>query len=177
MRPLPTFEWTTKSPAACNVSSLTIPQRVIDGLLAHAREVDPCECCGLLAGKDRIVTTHYRIPNTVATDQQAIEVFRAGKVKPLEGRDAPTHAEVAYFMDPKELLAAFKNMRQREMELVAVYHSHPSSPAYPSLTDIGLAYYPEAAYLIISLHNKHHPDLQGYWIRDGVVSAAPLSIT
>jgi len=69
-------------------------------------------------------------------------------------------------MDPKEMLAAFKDMRERQFDLVAIYHSHTHSPAYPSATDIGLAYYPEAAYLIISLEEKTKPDIRAYWIRD-----------
>jgi len=159
------------------VLSLTIPQPIINDLIAHARKLDPFECCGLLAGKDGTVAAQYRITNTVATDQKALEVFHEADVKQLEGFDSQTKAEVAYFMDPKEMFAAFKDMRQLGLDLLAIYHSHTGSPAYPSLTDIGLAYYPETAYLIISLQHKQKPDLQAYWIRDGVVSNTTFTIS
>lgn len=146
--------------------SLKIPQQILDDMIAHARELDPFECCGLLAGTNGAVSRHYRITNTVAKDVRAVEVFDGADIKQLEHLSDSTKAEVAYFMDPKEMLAAFKDMRQQNLELAVIYHSHTHSPAYPSTTDVGLAYYPDAAYLIISLEHKTAPDLRAYWIKD-----------
>jgi proteasome lid subunit RPN8/RPN11 len=157
-----------------HVPPLKIPQQILDAMVAHARELDPHECCGLLAGKEGLVVRHYRITNTVARDAQAVEVFDAADVKRLGLLSEGTRAEVAYFMDPKEMLAAFKDMRQHELELTVIYHSHTHSPAYPSLTDVGLAYYPDATYLIISLEDKARPDLRAYRINDRQVSPAPF---
>lgn len=153
---------------------LKIPQQIIDAMVAHARELDPYECCGLLAGKDGTVVQHYPIANTVAKDAQAVQVFEGADVKRLGHLSERTRAEVAYFMDPKEMLAAFKDMRQRGLDLTVIYHSHTHSPAYPSMTDVGLAYYSDATYLIISLENKAAPDLRAYWIKDRQVSSAPF---
>ena len=158
-----------------NVSALRIPQDILDGMVAQAREVAPFEACGIVAGQDETVVSHYRITNTIAHDHRAVQVFHEAHVKQLEGLTAATRAEVAYFMDPKEMLAAFKDMRQRGLDLTVIYHSHPHSPAYPSRTDIGLAYYSEAAYLIISLQHDATPDLRVYWIRDGQVLPAEVS--
>ena len=141
-------------------------------MVAHARELNPFECCGLLAGRNGAVVHHYRITNTVANDARAAQVFDEAHVKGLRQLPETTRAEVAYFMDPKEMLAAFKDMRQRQLDLIVIYHSHTASPAYPSTTDIGLAYYPEAAYLIISLEQKSKPDIRAYWIRDRQVVPA-----
>ncbi len=141
-------------------------------MIAHARELDPFECCGLLAGSNGTITRHYRITNSVAKDARAVEVFDGADVKQLGALSDSTKAEVAYFMDPKEMLAAFKDMRQRNLDLTVIYHSHTHSPAYPSATDVGLAYYPDAAYLIISLENKSAPDLRAFWIKDRMVSPA-----
>ena len=141
-------------------------------MVAHARELDPFECCGLLAGKNGTVVHHYRITNAVANDARAAQVFEEAHVKGLRHLTETTRAEVAYFMDPKEMLAAFKDMRQRQLDLIVIYHSHTASPAYPSSTDIGLAYYPETAYLIISLEKKSKPDIRTYWIRDRQVVPA-----
>jgi len=145
---------------------LTIPRQILDEMVAHARALDPFECCGLLAGKDGKVTQHYRITNTVAKDAQAAQVFDAASVKQLSSLSETTRAEVAYFMDPKEMLAAFKDMRSRDIDLAVIYHSHTHSPAYPSMTDIGLAYYPDAAYVIISLEDKARPDVRAFYIKD-----------
>jgi proteasome lid subunit RPN8/RPN11 len=139
-------------------------------MVAHARELDPYECCGLLAGKDGTVARLYRITNTVAKDVQAIRVFDEAAVKRLGHLSETTRAEVAYFMDPKEMLGAFKDMRERQLDLVVIYHSHTHSPAYPSATDVGLAYYPDAAYVIVSLEDKTKPDIRAYWIKDRQVT-------
>lgn len=144
-------------------------------MVSHARERDPFECCGILGGTEGRVAAHYRITNTVAEDRRAVHVFNEAEVKQLGGLTEHTRAEVAYFMDPQELLAAFKDMRQRGLDLTVIYHSHTHSPAYPSQTDIGLAYYPDAAYLIISLEDKTKPDLRAYWIRDQQVIPAEFS--
>lgn len=154
------------------MSVLKIPRKLLDDMIAHARELDPFECCGLLAGRNGTVSRHYRITNTVAKDARAVEVFDGADVKQLGRLPDATKAEVAYFMDPKEMLAAFKDMRQQDLELAVIYHSHTHSPAYPSATDVGLAYYPDAAYLIISLENKSTPDLRAYWIKDRRVTQA-----
>lgn len=144
--------------------SLKIPRQILDAMAAHALALDPYECCGLLAGKDGTVSRHYRITNTVAKDAQAVEVFDAANVKQLADLSETKKAEVAYFMDPKEMLAAFKDMRERNLDLAVIYHSHTHSPAYPSMTDVGLALYPDAAYLIISLENKAAPDIRAFHI-------------
>lgn len=154
------------------MSVLKIPRQILDEMIAHARELDPYECCGLLAGTNGAVSRHYRITNTVAKDARAAEIFDGADVKQLGHLSDSTKAEVAYFMDPKEMLAAFKDMRQHNLELTVIYHSHTHSPAYPSSTDVGLAYYPDAVYLIISLENKSAPDLRAYWIKDRQVSRA-----
>lgn len=145
-------------------------------MVAHARELAPYECCGLLAGKDGAVANHYRVTNTIAKDSRAVEVFEAAEVKQLKQLSEERRAEVAYFMDPQEMLSAFKDMRLRGLELAVIYHSHTHSPAYPSLTDVGLAYYPDAAYIIISLQDKTQPDIQAYWIKDSRVTPASYEV-
>jgi len=145
-------------------------------MVLHARELDPHECCGLLAGKDGTISVHYPITNTVAKDTQADDVFASAEVKRLGELSEQRRAEVAYFMDPKEMLAAFKAMRVGGLDLAVIYHSHTHSPAYPSLTDIGLAYYPDAAYLIISLEDKSKPDVKAYWIKDRQVTSASFEV-
>ncbi len=118
---------------------LSIPQMILDDMLSHARREAPDECCGLLAGVGLDVTALYQIANLPADDPAVADM------------DVPSDRRLRYVMDPKAQLAAFKKMRQDGQTLLAIYHSHPHSPAYPSATDVRLAVYPDVRYIILSL--------------------------
>jgi len=107
---------------------ITVTPLQLEKILAHAKESDPAECCGLIGGIDQQVTSIYPLHN-VAADPN-----------------------VSYEAAPDDLFAAQREMRERREELLAIYHSHPRSaePA-PSETDVRLAYYPQAVYFIIGL--------------------------
>src|SRR5437762_4410971 len=104
----------------------------VDAIIAHAREASPHECCGLIGGTGGgTAQTIYRTRN-IAAD-------------PL----------VAYEAAPEDSFAAQRAMRQQGEELLAIYHSHPrSSDPQPSATDVRLAYYPAAVYLIVGFRNS-----------------------
>lgn len=108
---------------------ITLQQSQIDEIIAHAREADPAECCGLIGGAaSGLAETIYRLRNVAANNQ------------------------VSYEVAPEELFAAQREMRQKGEQLVAIYHSHPrASDPEPSETDVRLAYYPSATYLIVGL--------------------------
>ena len=129
---------------------MKIPRKICDELLAHAREDAPNECCGLVGGNDGVAKTVYRARNVEAS--------------PLR-----------YNLDPKDQFRIMMEMEERGEELSAIYHSHTKSPAYPSQTDINLAAYPDAVYLIASLAEGEEP-LRGFTILDGKVSEAELTI-
>lgn len=98
-------------------------------MTAHAQEVNPLECCGLVGG---------------AADGGARSVYRL--------RNVAAHPLVAYEAAAEDLFAAQKIMRERGEQLLGIYHSHPrASEPVPSLTDVRLAYYPSAIYFIIGL--------------------------
>jgi [CysO sulfur-carrier protein]-S-L-cysteine hydrolase len=118
---------------------LSIPKQFYDAMIEQALTEYPNECCGLLAGKHGRVSRIYKMTNT-------------------------QHSPINYLMDPREQFAAFKDLRKKGLELLAIYHSHPHTQAYPSKTDVRLAYYPEAAYLIFSLADKTKPVLNAYRI-------------
>lgn len=100
-----------------------------DAMIAHARETAPEECCGLIGG---------------TSESQAASLYRLRNVTP--------NPESAYEAAPEDLFAAQRKMRERGEGLLAIYHSHPrSSDPIPSETDVRLAYYPAAKYLIIGL--------------------------
>ena len=162
--------------ARANVPVLKIPQDILDAMVSHARELDPFECCGLLAGKDGIVTRLYRIKNIVALEGAELVGFDEAKLAHLQRLSPQERAEIAFTMDSHDLSLAQKDMRANGIELQVVYHSHPSSPARPSLTDIKIATDYEdnwekinlavPAYIIISLEEKSKPDIRTYWIKD-----------
>ena len=107
---------------------ITLLPAHVEEMYAHAREMSPAECCGLIGGIRNEARTVYRLRN-VALD-------------PLTGYEAA----------PEELFAAQRSMRERREQLLAIYHSHPrSSDPFPSATDVRLAYYPSAIYFIIGL--------------------------
>ena len=108
---------------------LTLHSPQLNQIVAHAREASPDECCGLIGG---------------TADNRAQTIYRLRNIAP--------DTLVSYEAAPEELFAAQRQMRERGEQLLAIYHSHPRSaePA-PSETDVRLAYYPSAVYLIIGL--------------------------
>ena len=167
------------------MSDLTIPRQIINDLIAHARELDPYECCGFLAGTDKIVTRLYRIRNVVSLDGASEAAsFDEDKMNHLSRLSPEERAEIAFIMDAQEMFQAVKDMRKHGLTLQVVYHSHPHDPARPSVTDIKIANEWEEnwsrlnltlpIYMLISLMDKARPDVQAYWIRNASVSSADI---
>ncbi len=107
--------------------TIQIPRSIFDEIIAQAHNEQPRECCGLLGGRDSQATGRY----------------------PLQNKSP--EPETRYFAAPEDLFDAMKRMRSVSEELIGIYHSHPNGDAYPSKTDIELAFYPRAIYLIIAL--------------------------
>ena len=108
---------------------LQLRREHVDAMIAHARETAPEECCGLIGG---------------ISETRAVTLYRLRNVTP--------HPESAYEAAPEDLFTAQRQMRERGEDLLAIYHSHPrASDPSPSETDVRLAYYPTAKYLIIGL--------------------------
>lgn len=120
-------------------------------LIEHARSDFPYEVCGLLAGVDGRLTRHFRIPNAA-------------------------RSMTFYNMDPKALLAAMNEMDDHEWDLLGIYHSHTHTEAYPSATDVQLAFYADAVYLIVSLQDPGRPHVRAFDIIDGAITERALVI-
>lgn len=131
---------------------MQISKQLIDEMVAHARDDLPNECCGMVGGREGDATTVYRAENAEAS--------------PLR-----------YSIDAKEQFRLIRGIEDAGEELVAIYHSHTRSAAYPSQTDVNLAGWPEAVYLIVSLADSEAPDVKGFWIQDGKIADAELDIT
>lgn len=130
---------------------MEIPKQFADAMVKHSLEDDPDECCGILASKDGKIVKHYRMTNSERSP------FR-------------------YSMDSKELFHAYRDIEDSGCNLAVIYHSHTHSPAYPSATDVRLATWPEASYVLISLMDKEAPDIRAYTIVDGQVTEDMVTI-
>jgi proteasome lid subunit RPN8/RPN11 len=129
---------------------MKLTSEIREEMLAHAREDLPNECCGLLGGgSDRVPRTLYKASNAEAS--------------PLR-----------YSLDAKDQFRIMQEMEEAGEELVGIYHSHTKSAAYPSQTDINLATYPGAAYLIVSLAEGEEQPIRAFEIVDGEVAEIPL---
>src|SRR5262249_29455607 len=121
-----------------------IDQESVDVLVAHAKAAYPNEACALLAGPPDSVERVYPLPNAEAS---------------------PTF----YVVEPQAQLQAMNEIEELGLELNAIFHSHTFTEAYPSRTDVELAAYPDAVYLILSLASLDTPVLRGFRIKDGNV--------
>jgi proteasome lid subunit RPN8/RPN11 len=130
---------------------ILIPQAIHDDMLAHAREGFPLEVCGILGGSDDKVSAIYRMTNTDASNEH-------------------------FMMEPKEQFAAIKDLRAKELSMLAIYHSHPETPARPSEEDIRLALTPMVSHLIISLVDPRQPVMKSYKINQGQVDLEDLGV-
>lgn len=129
---------------------MKIKQDIRDRIIAHAQKLAPVECCGYLAQADGVICRHYELTNI---------------------DNSPEH----FSFDPKEQFTAIKNARGQGLEVGAVYHSHPATPARPSAEDIRLAYDPQISYVIISLADGKE-DIKSFKIKDGQVTLEEVEI-
>jgi [CysO sulfur-carrier protein]-S-L-cysteine hydrolase len=129
----------------------------LDGVLfkeiaEHGLRAFPNEACGLLAGRDGVPSKFLAMSNLDASP-------------------------VSYRLDAREQLQAFERIEDEGLELVGIVHTHTHSEAYPSETDVNLAFYPDAAYLIMSLTDRDRPELRAFRIVDEAITEEELRIT
>ena len=122
-----------------------IEAAVINSMVEHAEQEAPLECCGLLMG-------------------------RSGRITRLRGMQNLARSPIRYEMAPRELFQFFKELRTSGLEHLGIYHSHPSSEAHPSPTDISQAFYPDCIYVILSLLAPGPPSVRAFSIIEGVVA-------
>jgi proteasome lid subunit RPN8/RPN11 len=129
-------------------ASIAIPPAIIASMVAHCRSCLPDEGCGILAGRGAAVTRIYPMEN----------------IEP---------SPVSYRMDPQEQLSVMRSLRESALEMVAIYHSHPGSPAAPSPADIERAFYEHAAYVVVSFSGER-PVVKAYRIASGVATETAI---
>lgn len=131
--------------------SLRLSPAQLEIIVDHARSCRPEEACGILAGDAE------------------------GNVQRVFCMENAEHSSVFYTMDSSEQFRVFDEISRDELDLVAIFHSHPHSPAIPSMQDVKLAFYPESVYLIISLMDDV-PHCHAYTIIDGQAEEVALTL-
>ncbi len=130
---------------------LEIPTNIFEQMVAQAKALAPIEACGILAGKDN----------------------KAEKLFEMTNAD---HRSDHFMMEPKEQFTVVKNIRSADLEMLAIYHSHPETPARPSAEDIRLALTPDVIYVIVSLQDANDANVKGFLIEDGTGTEVPVKI-
>jgi [CysO sulfur-carrier protein]-S-L-cysteine hydrolase len=121
---------------------LLLPTPLFEEMIAQARAELPNECCGILVGRlngDRgIVERRYPLVNAAASPRD-------------------------YLSDGESMFRAFRDYTERDLDVLAVYHSHPSSAPVPSRKDLEMNYSPDVVNLIIGLQDEQ-PSVRGWWL-------------
>jgi [CysO sulfur-carrier protein]-S-L-cysteine hydrolase len=130
---------------------LEIPKEIYQAILAHAVDGFPLEICGLLGGTGQLVQSRFPMTNTDASNEH-------------------------FMMEPREQFAVVKELRARNQDMLAIYHSHPESPARPSQEDIKLALTPNVCHLIVSLLDRSAPVAKAFKIQDGAVEPVEIRV-
>jgi [CysO sulfur-carrier protein]-S-L-cysteine hydrolase len=136
--------------------ALTISQSIVDAILEQSRVEYPDECCGVILGP-------------VGSDSPV-------RLKPMIN---VAHSPTFYEFDPKDLLALYREVDDKDEEIVVIYHSHTETEARPSRTDIAYAGEPGAHYVLVSTREEIAPatEFRSFRIIDGVVTEEEVSIT
>ena len=133
--------------------TLTLPHAYVQQIVEHARREAPNECCGVIAGKDGV----------------AVKLWQATNAE---------HSPYRYSIEGKEFLQIMRELEENGCEMLAVYHSHTHTPAYPSPTDrrqVMLSGWDQPFYILVSLAEEP-PDVRAYTIRDGAIAEQRLVI-
>ena len=137
---------------------LKISREHVDAMVAHARADHPDEACGVVIG-----------PAGTDEPRRLVRMINADR--------SPTF----FRFDPEEQFRLYKQMDEADEEIVVVYHSHTSTAAYPSRTDISLAAEPQAHYVLVSTAQSGTQDgpveVRSYRILDGGVTEEDIEIT
>ena len=124
------------------MGGLEISADIFKQIVVQAQAEAPVEACGILAGRDNKVEKLYKMTNVDNSSDH-------------------------FMMEPAEQFKVVKAIRSAGLEMVAIYHSHPETPARPSAEDIRLALTPDVIYVIVSLQNGKRPAVKGFLIEDG----------
>ncbi len=131
--------------------SLTLTNEQQQKMISHVRSHAPLEACGLLAGRDSKVESVLEVTN------QAQSTIR-------------------FVMDPIEQLNAFEWIESNGLDLIGIFHSHPTGPETVSPTDVAQAAYAVAHVILAPVEGSQAWRARGFWIEDGNFSEVALQV-
>lgn len=143
----------TSHSASPVTDTIELPRRIVNQLLEQALSAPDTEICGLISSLDGQPCHCYPISN-VATKPQT-----------------------QFQLDPEQQISALRRMREQGESLFAIYHSHPNTPATPSVADIEQVNYPEVLYLIISLQTTGTLQMRAFHFINNTFQGSNVSIT
>ena len=126
-----------------------IARAFVDEMVRHALAERPNEACGMVAGIGNRATKVYTATNA-------------------------EKSPVRYLMEPRDQLRIMRDIEDHGWDLLGIFHSHTHTAAYPSQTDVSLAYYPDALYILVSLADEANPVVRAFHIVDGRISEEPI---
>jgi proteasome lid subunit RPN8/RPN11 len=132
-------------------TAIQVSAGIVEEMLRHARSEPRMECCGLLAGRAHVITAIFPAKNALAS-------------------------ATAYEIAPQELFQLFRRMRSECLDHMGIYHSHPAGDNVPSPRDVDQAYYPLAAYFVISPAADAPRAVRAFSIRDGQIEELEIQI-
>lgn len=132
---------------------LSIDPAVRDAIVAHARRDHPDEACGIVAG-----------PVGSDRPERVVEMTNAAR------------SMTQYEFEPGEQLRVYREMDDRDEEAVVVYHSHTTTEAYPSRTDVRHASQPDAHYVLVSTRDAEKVEIRSFRIVDGEISEEEVRV-
>ncbi|MGG6293497.1 Mov34/MPN/PAD-1 family protein [Leptolyngbya sp. AN02str] len=144
---------------------LALSSQALQQVRHHAEQTYPEECCGLLLGTlQRFSSPQEDATRTVYELWQAPNTWDAAHSQSSDGTPAPHPSSSnldntrRYWIAPQQLLAAQRHARDRQLNIIGVYHSHPDHPAIPSECDRSFAW-PDYSYIIVSVQQGSAQDL------------------
>jgi proteasome lid subunit RPN8/RPN11 len=158
--------------------TLRFPVDLREELVAHAREGDPDEVCGILGGSGTSISRVFRVRNTADEVGADRGVFRDRQTGVAAAGRRPVH----YYMDPRDQLRVYNELDELGLDVIGYYHSHTHTEARPSPTDIRLATDLSTIYVLVSLADRERPDVRAWRISKadptaeaGELTEVPLS--
>jgi [CysO sulfur-carrier protein]-S-L-cysteine hydrolase len=143
------------SPTHPGPAAVQLSPDLVEALVAHARREDPNEACGLIVG-----------------DRPAADGGIPLRFEPTRNKAASPYR---YEIHPDDLLRLTIATDDADEVFWAIVHSHVRSPAYPSPTDVGLAFYPDSLYVLVSLAEAE-PALGAFRIVDGTIHPVEILV-
>ncbi|HTS14477.1 MAG TPA: M67 family metallopeptidase [Candidatus Sulfotelmatobacter sp.] len=143
--------------AAESPASARLPAAIRDELVASSRAALPNEACGILAGP--------------------ASAFDGGAATEFHGLRNAAASPFFYQIDAAEQLKVMLAIDDADAVVWGIFHSHVASAPRPSATDVRLAAYPDALYLLCSLRDPDAPEVRAWTILDGTITEVPLELT